>query len=507
MFKTFYVIITLVFSVQQGHACKEKWRSCGDDSCCCMGETAECMKRNLTYIPTLPSGIIELPFEGNYIKVLSAETFENLANLTIKTLNLASNGIERISSGTFAPLNSLQKLDMTSNYLINASQLSKSLGSIHKSLSTLILNDCGVNNISDDFFEGLIETNIETMFLQNNHMKLFNEVSFSRLRTLKTLDLSKNWISNFTYTANGTRTGHSTVEYLNLSNNEFNHYTPWFCDRGQPPMPLYPNLKSLNLSVNIIMIPLRNAWSCLKTLKQLDISGNVIKRIANNTFSDLVSLEKLYISDIIHPIQTVQPTAFKNYNLKEFKFRNNRLKFRKHMSFPYKSFLRFTPNLISLDLGYNYFVNFPGLEFVDMLSDLPKLKVLNLDGAHLFHIPDNLLKNFNLTQLHLKDNKISWINPVAFMNVTTLRYLDLGFNKITVINETLPSSLQHSLKVIDLSHNPLSCICHPLSCTCDNTWFKSWLITSKIYFIGWPKYYKCGSPPNKAGTPFIEYKQ
>ena len=78
--------------------------------------------------------------------------------------------------------------------------------------------------------------------------------------------------------------------------------------------------------------------------------------------------------------------------------------------------------------------------------------------------------------------------------------MDLGSNKITEVNESFPPSLQKTLIEINLSKNPFSCV------PCHNTWFKSWRETSNIKFVGWPNHYKCGSPPNKAGTPFIEYK-
>ena len=138
-----------------------------------------------------------------------------------------------------------------------------------------------------------------------------------------------------------------------------------------------------------------------------------------------------------------------------------------------------------------------------MLSPLSKLKVLNLNAAHLMHIPDKLLQNFNLTRLHLNGNLIHHINASVFKNITTLRHLGLGFNKITIIdNETFPGNLQKSLHSITLSHNPLSCV------PCHNIWLKKWIekMEGKIEFIGWPKFFKCDSPPEKQGTPFIDYK-
>ena len=491
-------LLILLFMKEHVDSCKKDWQPCGDHFCCCHGNTADCTDRSLEYIPRLPRNVTDLLFDRNKIQALTAEKFENIKDLEIMKLDLSWNGILTISRDAFKELRHLQELSLSDNYLINVTQLSMALFNISQNLKQLKLNNCGFKNISNNFFEGLKETNLEILILRHNHIAVFNEKSVHMLQNLKKLDLSYNLIENF---VNHSRVGHMSIKSLYLAHNEFIKWPPWFCDESKTS--LYPNLETLDLSRNLILIPYRNAWCCLAKLKELNLSGNVLNSIPNDTFSDLASLERLDVSNMTKPMQSVQPKAFNNMNLKELNLQGNNLMFEDTSLIPHRGFLKYSPNLINLNLGFNYFIGLNDSEIVEMLSPLSKLKVLNLNAAHLMHIPDKLLQNFNLTRLHLNGNLIHHINASVFKNITTLRHLGLGFNKITIIdNETFPGNLQKSLHSITLSHNPLSCV------PCHNIWLKKWIekMEGKIEFIGWPKFFKCDSPPEKQGTRFIDYK-
>ena len=495
-----FILLIITWMKDHVYSCEKDWQLCGNNNfCCCHGNTANCADRHLEYIPRLPRNVTDLLFDRNKIKALTAETFENIKDLEIIKLDLSWNGILTISQDAFKELRHLQDLSLSNNYLINKTQLSMALFNNSWNLKQLNLNNCGLKNISNTFFEGLKETYLETLILQHNHMKEFNEMSFHVLPNLKTLDLSYNWIEKF---VNQTpRVGHMSIKSLYLAYNEFMTWPPWFCDENKAA--LYPNLEILDLSRNLIVIPYWETWQCLAKLQELDLSGNALNSIHNDTFLDLASLERLDVSKMTKPMQSVQPKAFHNVNLKELNLEMNGLRFGDTSLIPYRGFLKYSPNLISLNLGANYFFGLNDSETVEMLSPLSNLKVLNLNQAHLTHIPSNLLQNFKLTELYLNYNQIQKINATVFMNITTLRYLGLGFNKITIIdNETFPGNLQKSLHSITLSYNPFSCV------PCNNIWFKKWIekMEGKIEFIGWPRFFKCDSPPEKQGTPFIDYK-
>ena len=494
--KKLFMLLTLLCLNKQVYSCKNNWQPCGDTICCCSRDTAECMGRRLTYIPKFPRNVTTLRLNFNDFQNVTQKTFENTTTLAIKRLDLGSNGILRISHDAFHELRHLFEIDLSNNNLINARQLSMSLFNNSWKLKVLRLNNCGLRNISNNFFEGLENTNLEMLALQHNGMTVVNEMSIHPLRNLKCLDYSNNWIEKIV-----NRIGHMTINSIFLANNEFNRGPPLFCDDNGTS--LYPNLEILDLSWNNMVYPNRKAWWCLTNLKELNLSGNVLYTIHNDTFSDLVSLDKLDVSSMTKPIQKIQPKAFNNMNLKTLNIENNKLLFMDRSSIPFRKFLKYSPNLIRLYLGYNLFVGLNDVEIVEMVSPLSKLKVLNLNQAHLTHIPHNLLQKFNLTTLHLKYNEIHRINGSVFMNIKTLRYLGLGFNKISIIDtDTLPDNLQNSLQKLDLSNNPISCV------PCKNIWFREWIDRNhgKIKFIHWPKFYQCDQPPEKQGTLFIDYK-
>ena len=493
-------LLILLCMKEHVDSCKKYWQPCGDNFCCCHGNSAYCIDRSLEYIPRLPRNVTDLLFVRNKIKALTAETFDTIKDLEIMKLDLSSNGILTMSRDAFQELRQLQELSLSNNYLINVTQLSMALFNISWNLKQLKLNNCGLRNLPNTFFEGLKETNLETLILRHNRMAVFNEKSVHILQNLQTLDLSYNWIENFV-NYNHTRVGHKTIKSLSLVCNEFFKWPPLFCDENKTS--LYPNLESLDISRNHIMIPYRNSWRCLANLKRLRLSGNVLNNIPNDTFLDLTSLEILDVSGMARPMQSIQPKAFNNVNLKGLDLGNNNLIFKLKSSIPYRGFLKYSPNLNSLNLGSNCFLGLNDADIVEMLSPLSKLKKLRLSEADLGHIPDNLLQNLNLTYLDLNNNQIQLIKASAFINITTLRYLGLGNNKITIIdNETFPGNLQDSLQTIDLGSNPLSCV------PCNNIWFKKWIerMHGKIKFNGWPTRFKCNSPPEKQGSLFIDYK-
>lgn len=176
-----------------------------------------------------------------------------------------------------------------------------------------------------------------------------------------------NWINNITVTSNRSRLGHAGIDALSLAHNEFVYWPPWFCSSKSSNTPLYPRLKKLDLSGNVIIVPVREAWGCLKHLHTLDLKGNVIQVLGNDTFVDLISLEKLHISYMAKPISQIEPRAFHNKHLKHLHFDNNGMSFRPDSPIPYASLFTFCPNLAKLFLGYNDFRNIADNKFVLMM--------------------------------------------------------------------------------------------------------------------------------------------
>ena len=357
--------------------------------------------------------------------------------------------------------------------------------------------------IPDGFFSGLHDSQLVNISLQKNQMKNFTESHFKRLKHLKTLDLSNNWIEKIVRSQSDEEPGLNAPENVILSDNNFLKFPPWFCNNDSKP--LYPNLKFLDLSSNFIVFPIRQAWSCLKQLRTLSLRKNVLLKIQNDVFSDLVSLDKLDISYMVRSIKEIGIRAFNIPQLKTFNFEHNNMKFQEHSDIKFEKLFEYLPNLRTIHLESNDFrMSYEALR--RMLGPLKNLEHLHLGDINLASIPYGLLEKFpNLTVLNLSKNKISRINPRAFANVTKLEQIFLYENRIEEIDETsFPEPVLKSLKKIHLADNPFSCT----DTSCKNMWFRNWiddLLQRKVQVMGWPCNYTCHYPISMRGKYLETY--
>ena len=281
------------------------------------------------------------------------------------------------------------------------------------------------------------------------------------------------------------------------------NFPPWFCTNDSKP--LYPNLKSLALTRNFIVHPVRQAWSCLKKLSSLSLRKNVILTIQNDVFSDLESLEVLDVSNMVRSIKAIGVWAFNIPQLKVLHFERNHMKFEEHSNIPFEKLFVHLPNLLTIHLESNDF-QMSYASIIRMLAPLKNVENLHLDDINLARIPYGLLGNFqNLTILNLSKNKISRIDPEAFANVTKLEDIFLYENRIEEIDkESFPEAVKKLMKKISLADNPFSCI----ASSCNNMWFRNWihfLLASNVTVLGWPANYTCHYPTNMMGKSLKEY--
>lgn len=473
--------------------------TCGDGHCCCSKEWACCYDKNLTYIPEFPKTVTSIDFSYNTLTNISTDTFASLADLSLKILRLRHNRIKNISYDAFKNLPQLQELDLKGNSEIDHSELSMSFYSIQKELEfTVFLDECGLAEMPDDFFAGFRGSRIVSISLRENDMKKYNETQFQYLTSLLTLDLSSNWIE----TINGKRVGHKSLDNLILADNEFLKFPPWFCDNNFNT--LYPSLKKLDLSGNVIIYPVRKAWSCLTNLTHLYLAKNVLQVIQNDVFSDLIALEKLDVSHMVRSIKGISPRAFNIPSLIDLHLEHNQMKFTPDSDIDYKTLFKYVPNLRRLHLESNE-LRLEDSTIEQMLQPLSRLEHLHLGETNLRAIPDNLLQKFqNLSILNLSKNKISWIESAAFFNMTKLKKLYLYENRIEQINSTsFPTSVINSLGVLNLADNPFSCT------PCQNMWFRNWIRTNektqRTHISGWPFNYTCHSPYAMRGKSLRDY--
>ncbi|XP_047391862.1 toll-like receptor 7 isoform X1 [Sciurus carolinensis] len=387
--------------------------------------TVDCTDKHLTEIPEgIPTNTTNLTLTINHITSISQDSFHRLDHLIeidfrcncipprMGPKNNVCTRRPQIKPGSFNRLTYLKSLYLDGNQLLEIPQ------DLPPSLQLLSLE---ANNIFSIMKENLTElSNIEMLYLgQNCYYRNPCNVSFSiekdaflNLRNLKVLSLKDNNITAV-------------------------------------PTVLPSNLTGLYLYNNIITEIQEDDFNNLHQLQILDLSGNCPRcynvpfpctpcennsplQIHVKAFDALTELEVLHLHS--NSLQYVPKRWFKNMKkLKELDLSQNFLA----KEIGDAKFLHFLPNLIQLDLSFNYelqvyqaFINLS-----DAFSSLKNLKILRIQG-YVF----KELKSFNLSPLR---------------NLPNLEVLDLGTNFIKIANLSIFKQFQR-LKVIDLSMNKIS---------------------------------------------------
>ncbi|TKS89932.1 Toll-like receptor 13 [Collichthys lucidus] len=173
-------------------------------------------------------------------------------------------------------------------------------------------------------------------------------------------------------------------------------------------------LEELYLQFNLLKYITKKPFSRLRKLRKLNLSLNIIDFIEEGTFEDLKSLRYLDLSG--NRIKRLTPAILSGLvSLKQFVLYNNRLHFKSYES---------------------PFIN---------LTSLERLKKLTLYRTDLDDLPANLMPPDN-----------------------TLEILKVTSNHFHTVDKAMLDPFPR-LQVLDITENPLTC-------TCDNAWFKTWAI-------------------------------
>ncbi|XP_050444768.1 vasorin-like [Cataglyphis hispanica] len=93
--------------------------------------------------------------------------------------------------------------------------------------------------------------------------------------------------------------------------------------------------------------------------------------------------------------------------------------------------------------------------FLDCSTNLNSLRTLDLSQNHLQRFFFLCKDEYNLQVLNVSHNKLEYIDDNALNDrIPKLKILDLSFNKLTVVNETMLQYLT-DLEYLSLSHNPI----------------------------------------------------
>uniref|UniRef100_A0A182Q1C3 LRRCT domain-containing protein n=1 Tax=Anopheles farauti TaxID=69004 RepID=A0A182Q1C3_9DIPT len=251
-------------------------------------------------------------------------------------------------------------------------------------------------------------TKLEVLRVIDGYLPSVGDRSFWGLIRLKTIDLSRNNITQ-------------------LSMESF---------RGQD------NLIELDLSRNRLDNIASGTFAHLKELKTLHLIDNSITMLSTRLF---LHLSKLKYLDLSHnSIDDLPPETFKDVqDLKVLKLRGCRL------SNINPQIYNILAHLTELDLGQNQIKFLDREEFLD----LRHLRSLRLDGNQLSVIVDELFTNQKgLAYLDVARNRLAKIADRAFENLSNLTFLDVSYNKLSHIEPVCFRPLR-SLQTLNISGN------------------------------------------------------
>ncbi|XP_068780358.1 toll-like receptor 13 [Struthio camelus] len=323
-----------------------------------------------------------------------------------------------------------------------------------------------------------------------NRILIVSRHAFGYAPSLRVLHLNINNIADLQKDA---LQGLRNLTELRLDNNLLTDlYQSSFADLGQ--------LQTLNLRNNHVSVLFSHVFSNLSQLQTLDLGGNNIRHLTGKSFQGLCRLRKLYLdgnhiqeisSDIFHPVQaTLEVLDLKGNNLQYITKQQSQqppfmylhqlydLKLQAQQPYglkiiPHKFFQGLTA-LRTLFLSQNKLLSIPS----DVFDDLAQLQYLTLaDSSNgMQDLPPGIFKNLTrLETLDLENVGLHSLTLEVFGNLSRLKTLKLAKNELQTVNQSVAQRLG-ALRYLDLR----KC---PLSCTCENTWFQTWLNNSRVQVV------------------------
>ncbi|XP_041663352.1 toll-like receptor 7 [Cheilinus undulatus] len=308
-------------------------------------------------------------------------------------------------------------------------------------------------------------------------------------------------------------------------------------------------LRCLNLSGNAMSQSLNGSeFTYLSNLRYLDFSSNRLDLLYSTAFQELKSLVVLDISKNNHyfeseglthmlnftknlkylkvllmnhnKISTSTNTDMESQSLERLEFKDNRLDMMwRDGDTRYCNYFKRLSNLTVLDISHNNLNFIPAEVFSglpDKLSELyirnnklrefdwgklhliHSLRVLDLSGNSLTTVP-HMLSNCSQTlqKLILQKNKIVQLSPDFLKDAYNLTYLDLSFNSIQHIDKSsFPDDVVNQMSMLLLNNNTFLC-------TCNATWFVTWLNKTTVTIPRLGTDVTCDSPGEQKGHPVI----
>ena len=364
-------------------------------------------------------------FHFNTLKnliTLRKNIFKCLQGVSIELIRLSNNAFVNISENSFTYLSKLRSIDLSS---------------------------CNLNRLMD------------------------NTTMLRRMKGLRILLLAQNNFHEFALFSEGEKHILSTLESLDLSQNNFFSFKPFSSH-------VFMGLKTLNISENFYAIDsLPPAFiKNLTSLKTLKLNKNMFVTLEREVFQSN-SLQYLELEEMQVEISKIRPNLFHD----AFMLRN-----------------------LSLD-GLNPLIR-NKIEYVILLGkftafafrNLSKLQYLSLKNINMATLSkDMFMGTDNLVHLDLSHNSISKICAGCINHLSQLQRLHLDYNSIETLTHSQLPNTNATL------HLYLSFNCW--ACDCNLYWFLTLLTNENdsIVLDSDKGNYRCNSPKNMHAMNLTDY--
>ncbi|XP_011050527.1 PREDICTED: toll-like receptor 13 [Acromyrmex echinatior] len=305
-----------------------------------------------------------LSVSRNEINTIESDAFQN--NNELLFLNLSSNRIRHLHPKTFADLQYLKTLDLSNNQL-EVLQISIN----ETEISTLYINNNNIKNITSDTFMQMPK--LMKLLMGKNKIDKIDVNTFAHLTILEELDLSSNMLSSL---PEGWTESLVSLKYLNLSDNKFT------------------SLESLSLTNTLPLITvylMKNSLEYLNVKYFENLPQNLTIDLINSNFTKYIKLiiAKIAFTTIFFCWSTLCATA-------------------NDVNFTIENYMDESLQPICND---NISLNFSNAVIFEIKRDFissPVITCLNLTGNSIEKIGRGAFDRLpNLTQLFLSNNKLS----------------------------------------------------------------------------------------------------
>ncbi|CAH2223120.1 toll-like receptor 8, partial [Pelobates cultripes] len=286
------------------------------------------------------------------------------------------------------------------------------------------------------------------------------------------------------------------------------------------------NLTYLDLSFNKLDFDSFNAFQEIPKLEVLDLSYNKHYFVVESVTHHLKFIENLHNIKVLNlswnEISTLTECEIKSRSLKELRFAGNRLDILwKNGDKRYVNIFKHFRNLNILDISHNRLyaltgevinsmpekltelhVNNNRITFIDWkgLMHFKNLKLLDLRYNRITMIMTNVASYaYSLKKLILNSNKISSLPPAFLHQASNLTYLDLSYNNFQSLNKSIfLSGNENYLHVLKLNGNPFDC-------RCEISDFIMWINENNVTIPRLATDVLCATPNDKKGTGIIYF--